>query len=131
MAGEKQPFLVYLCLWKVQFSPGHIYCPTFFSLISAFSGCVSIQGCRTELFSSSEVLAPRKSNDKMLIGLLLLELASSVVQYVSICHLSQYLILIQKLPPFCSSFQPQNRQSKCLLLCRFSHGSAFLFISPY
>lgn len=82
MAGEKQPFLVYLCLWKVQFSPGPIYCPTFFSLISAFSGCVFIQECRTELFSSSEVLAPQKSNDKMLIDLPLLDLASSVVQYI-------------------------------------------------
>lgn len=67
MAGAKQPFLVYLCLWKTHFSPGHIYCPIFFSLISAFSGCVFLQGRRAELFSLSEVLAPPKSNYEMLI----------------------------------------------------------------
>lgn len=132
MAGGKQPFLVYLCLWKTQFSSGHIYCPIFFSLVSAFSGCVFIQQRRAELFSLSEVLAPPKSNDAMLIV--------PNVPVIRTCLKCGPVYTDWPLAPAHHTqlevatflyFFPVLKQSKCLFLCRLSPASAFLCISSY
>lgn len=83
MAGEKQPFLVFLGLWKIQFPLGHIYCPTFSHLSLYFLRIPSRIRNRTLLLVW--IITPVKIK----WGIahcsqhpLMLELASSVVQYI-------------------------------------------------
>lgn len=113
MAGEKQPFLVFWGLWKIQFPPGHVYCPTF-SHLSLYFLCIPSRMQDRTLFLVWSI-----TSIKIKWGiahwsqhLLLLELVSSVVQYIYFCHIDPCISLSSRSYHF--SILSSQDQPSCL-----------------